>query len=96
MADYQLVASIPGMMERVQRRSDGAFIPADPANRDYQAFLEWVEAGNTPDPAPPPSPAGAIADSAQSLQLQQAESLAAQGRTDEALQAVISILGSTP
>lgn len=23
-------------------------IPTDPANTDYQAYLEWVAAGNTP------------------------------------------------
>ncbi len=26
-------------------------IPFDPANTDYQEYLEWIEAGNTPDPA---------------------------------------------
>lgn len=24
-------------------------IPADPENTDYQAYLEWIAAGNTPD-----------------------------------------------
>ena len=35
----------------VMRVSDNAFIPTDPANTDYQAYLKWVEAGNTPLPA---------------------------------------------
>jgi hypothetical protein len=35
----------------VKRLSDSAFIPHDPANTDYQAYLAWVEAGNEPLPA---------------------------------------------
>jgi hypothetical protein len=38
----------------IQRLSDNASIPFDPANTDYAAYLEWVEAGNTPEPAPEP------------------------------------------
>jgi hypothetical protein len=33
------------------RRDDGACIPADPANYDYLAYLDWLRAGNIPDPA---------------------------------------------
>ena len=35
----------------VERLSDNTFIPFDEANTDYQAYLKWVEEGNTPLPA---------------------------------------------
>jgi hypothetical protein len=52
--EYQLVATLPGMIQSVQRISDGAFIPFDPGNRDYQIFKQWCDEGNEPDPAPTP------------------------------------------
>jgi hypothetical protein len=39
------------MEGKVQRLSDNAFIPFDPANTDYQAFLRWCDEGNVPEPA---------------------------------------------
>jgi len=35
----------------IKRVFDNAFIPFDPDNTDYQAYLKWLEAGNTPLPA---------------------------------------------
>ena len=35
----------------IQRISDNAFIPFDPANTDAQAFAKWLKDGGTPESA---------------------------------------------
>ena len=37
--------------EMILRISDMTYIPFDPANTDYQAYLAWLAEGNTPLPA---------------------------------------------
>jgi hypothetical protein len=36
--------------ESVIRTTDGACIPPDPDNTDYQAYLTWLAKGNEPLP----------------------------------------------
>jgi hypothetical protein len=47
---YKLI-NTPTGRQLVQRLSDNAFIPFDPDNTDYQAFLLWKAQGNEPTPA---------------------------------------------
>jgi len=36
-------------------RSDGAMIPSDPRNADWQDYQAWLGVGNVPTPVPPPT-----------------------------------------
>ena len=40
----------------VKRLADNASIPFDPANTDYQTYLEWIAEGNEPLPVAGPTP----------------------------------------
>ena len=58
MADYTLIKNSSGVTLSI-RRGDGASIPTDPANSDYQRFLEDTEGTTVPEqiiPDPTPQP----------------------------------------
>ena len=74
---YQLTTG-----DTILRLADNAFIPPDPANTDYAAYLAWVEAGNTPEPAPIPEPP---------VELTPAEKLAASGLTVDELKGLLGL-----
>lgn len=48
---YKLVKNMDGVNSSVFHIEDKTSIPFDPANTDYQAYLKWLEEGNTPEPA---------------------------------------------
>jgi hypothetical protein len=61
---YKLTKS-PSIIVRI---ADGAHIPTDPANTDYQAYLEWLAEGNTPLPVDPPNPEQIMAEIVEATQ----------------------------
>ena len=48
---YKLLNSPIGNPSAVIRNLDGAVIPFDLSNTDYQVYLKWLDEGNTPLPA---------------------------------------------
>jgi len=54
----------------IQRLADNAFIPPDPANIDYAAYLKWLDEGNTPDAADPTPDPVVVQPTVEELQAQ--------------------------
>jgi hypothetical protein len=50
---YKQLKTLEGQLSTsmILRVEDKAYIPFDTDNTDYQAYLEWLEEGNTPEPA---------------------------------------------
>ena len=74
---YQLTTG-----DMILRLEDNAFIPQNPANNDYAAYLAWLEEGNTPEPAPEPMPV---------VEPTAAEKLAAAGLTVDELKELLGL-----
>lgn len=68
--------------DSILRIADNAFIPPDPANVDFRAYLAWLEEGNEPEPAPEPEPVP---------ELTPAEKLAAAGLTIDELKELLGL-----
>lgn len=48
---YKEFKNLQGNVCSITRLLDNVSIPIDPANTDYQAYLAWLDEGNTPEPA---------------------------------------------
>jgi hypothetical protein len=81
---YHLSQNSLGQEFALIKYEDGSTtcIPFDSANTDYAAYLQFVEQGGTPEPAPEP-----VAP----VELTPAEKLAASGLTVEELKALLGL-----
>ena len=50
---YQLITNLAGE-NFIIRLNDGAWIPVNEGNIDYQEYLAWLAEGNEPEPADEP------------------------------------------
>ena len=48
---YKLQKTSDGQVNSVTIIGQNISIPFDESNTDYQAYLKWLELGNTPEPA---------------------------------------------
>jgi len=48
---YKLYKNVNGEIDTIIRLSDNAYIPINTANIDYLHYLDWLNEGNTPEPA---------------------------------------------
>ena len=55
MKNYQLVNNRDGNLICISIVGTNYSIPLNPANTDYQEYLEWLAEGNEPLPADEPS-----------------------------------------
>ena len=46
-----IAGEVVEVQNEIRRTTDNTYIPFDPANTDYQAYLKWLDEGNTPEPA---------------------------------------------
>jgi hypothetical protein len=86
MAEYQLTATDSSVVRTV----DHAYIPNDPANRDWVEYQQWLADGGVPDPYKPPPPprpdAVTIVDQSYRAGLvREADQLQAQGKNYDAV-----------
>jgi hypothetical protein len=45
------LGKVTTVIKRTDSETTRSFIPMDENNSDYQEYLRWLEAGNTPEPA---------------------------------------------
>lgn len=48
---YQVNGQLVAGISRIDLDGSISFVPDEPENRDWQAYQEWLAAGNTPEPA---------------------------------------------